>query len=316
MHNCRICGSHEKLQYLDIRERQLNRGEMFQYMYCPRCKTLQLDTPVKDMSRYYEGYYSFGMKNRRMKLPKFMVKPVLGLVMKDMWKNVYPNRLVNRLAHTSLSIFNSGAQFTDRVLDVGGGNGILASFLKKNGFEDVTCIDLYADTPAYDNINFRKCTVMDIDDCEKYDLILMNWAFEHMDNPHEVLGKVKTILSRKGLCLIKIPVLGNEAWNRYRENWTGIDAPRHYFLYSPHTVEWMCGEHGLKVHKVLFHSDYDFLFLSKMYQCSSLSLSDIHQEFQKLPGKKKRWYRKLSKSLDDKKQGDTAWFYIRHTQGG
>ncbi len=120
MHNCRICGSREKLQFLNIRERQLNQGDVFQYMYCPGCKTLQLDTPVKDMSRYYEGYYSFDMKNKRMKLPKFIVKPVLGLVMKDIWKNVYPNRLVNRLAHTSLSVFNTGAHFTDRVLDVGG----------------------------------------------------------------------------------------------------------------------------------------------------------------------------------------------------
>ena len=167
-------------------------------------------------------------------------------------------------------------------------------------FNDVTCIDLYADTPAYDNLDFRKCTVMDIDDHEKYDLILMNWAFEHMDHPHEILEKVKFILSQKGLCLIKIPVLGNKAWNMYRENWTGIDAPRHYFLYSPFTLEWLCGEHGLQVEKVLFHSDYDFLFLSKMYQCSSLSLYEIHQEFQKLPGKIKNQYRKLSACLDYK----------------
>lgn len=231
--------------------------------------------------------------------------------MRNSYKNKYPGRIINKICFTSLNIYNTGVKFTDRVLDIGGGNGVLASFLKKNGFKDVTCIDLFCEKPLVNNIKYYQCELTDLPD-EQYDFIMMNCSFEHMDNPHEILEKTRRVLSDNGVCLIKIPVIGkNEAWRLYGVNWVNLDAPRHCFLYSPEGMYSLCKQHGLRVEKVMFHSAYDFLYQSQMYAETELSLCEIQDLFSKVNRKeRKRLYRK-GRRLDAEGKGDHAWFYIK-----
>ena len=45
---CRICGNAKKNKLYEIRERQLKNGDIFQYLYCNQCGTLQLNDKIKN----------------------------------------------------------------------------------------------------------------------------------------------------------------------------------------------------------------------------------------------------------------------------
>ncbi len=313
MAQCRICGNRQFLKFYNVKERQLNEGEQFRYLLCPKCRTMQLDQNVKHMERYYgKEYYSFHRKSPRMHLPKAAVKPVLHISSQGFgWRgNLF--RLFAKTAVLSKSVYASKANFYDSIIDVGGGNGLLASFLKKNGFLDVTCIDKFCSEPLTDKIKFRQCGIEDLSDEKKYDLILFESSFEHMEHPHEVIEKIRKILSKDGKCLIKIPVMDSKAWSIYRENWYQIDAPRHYFLYSVRALRWMCKQHGLKVNKVIYFSGSGQFFTSKWYHDSDLSFQEINQKYTELSWQEKRKYELMARQADESHTGDTAWFYISH----
>ena len=186
------------------------------------------------------------------------------------------------------------------------------SFLRKNGYKNVTCIDLFCKNSMYSNIKFINCSITDLDDDEKFDIITMNSSFEHMNNPHEVLNKVNQLLNNNGLCLIKIPIDGNEAWKRYKENWFQIDAPRHYFLYLPKAMRIMCEKHGLTVENILYYSGNKQFFISKMYKDSDMNFKEAIAAFNALPKREKVKYEKEAEFADKQKKGDVAWFYIKH----
>lgn len=313
MYQCKICGNGKSLNFYNVKERQINRGETFRYVLCPKCMTLQIDQSLNEISQYYDdNYYSFHLNSKKMCIPRIFVKPIITASAKGLRG---PGGDIPKLIRKiGLSIYGTGVKFDDKILDVGGGNGFEVSFLKKNGFSDVTCIDKFCKKPAFSNIKFKQCEITQLNDNEKFRLIMFNSSFEHMDNPHEVLEKVKSILDDNGVCLIKIPVFGNIAWDLYKENWYQIDAPRHYFLYSEKTIKYLCKSHGLKIAKIFYNSGAGQFFISKYYRDTDLSLEEINRKFIELPRNRRRAYSKFAKIADLENAGDEAWFYIHHSE--
>ena len=64
----------------------------------------------------------------------------------------------------------------------------------------------------------------------QYDFIMLNHVFEHMDDPVETLQKLYQLLKPNSYLLIRTPVMGTYSWNKYQENWMGLDAPRHIII--------------------------------------------------------------------------------------
>lgn len=311
MSKCEICGNKKGIKEYQVRERQLNKGESFKYIYCPKCSTLQLAEEISDMAGYYgKNYYSFHFKSKRYSIPGIIVKPVLKLSSLGIWGKDIP-RTLGRCANLSFSLYGTRTKFNDRILDVGAGNGFLASFLAKNGYRHITAIDLFCDKSPFHNIRFLNCEICDLGDDESYDLIMFNSSFEHMKNPHEVFEKARTLLSDRGTLLIKVPVISAMAWKKYGIFWYQIDAPRHYFLYSPKSMNYLCKMHGLKIYKVMHYSGEKQEFISKCYKETQMSFSDALDAYSDLNFYEKIRWRRTARNLDRKGNGDTAWFYIR-----
>ena len=53
MNECKICKNAKNNELYYIKERQLNEGNIFEYLYCCRCGTLQLNETVEDISHFY-----------------------------------------------------------------------------------------------------------------------------------------------------------------------------------------------------------------------------------------------------------------------
>ncbi len=81
---CRICGNAKKNKLYEIRERQLNNGDIFQYLYCNQCGTLQLNDKIKNMGDFYKDcYYSFHLKSTKRKIPQLFMKWRMLFILHD-----------------------------------------------------------------------------------------------------------------------------------------------------------------------------------------------------------------------------------------
>ena len=125
----------------------------------------------------------------------------------------------------------------------------------------------------------KSCQITDLSSRPQYELITMNSSFEHMNNPREVLSKVKELLSNNGLCLIKIPLMGL-AFELYHENWYQIDAPRHYYLYTVKAMRILCEEVGLEIKSIMYDSTGGQFYISEEYRETDLDLQEIISRYQ------------------------------------
>lgn len=103
------------------------------------------------------------------------------------------------------------------ILDVGAGSGELVEALFSLGYKRIEGIEpfLQADIENDKGWKIRKAFITDLDDERKFDLIMLHHSFEHMENPKEVLEKIKVLLSPKGKCIIRIPVCDSYAFEHY-----------------------------------------------------------------------------------------------------
>ena len=226
---CRICGCSDGLKSFDVKERQLNKGDSFKYILCPKCGCLQLADDVDNMSSFYgESYYSFNVSSEDKTLT-FFDKAASRLLPR---LNHIPVLVRMAFKRTGLIILQSTRiSRAGSIVDVGGGAGQFSHKLARLGFRDVSTIDLYCKSSPYTDIHFYSCSLMDIENDKKYDLITFQDSFEHMNNPLEILVKAGKLIKAGGVIAIQIPIVGL-AWEVYSTNDYCINALRHYFIYS------------------------------------------------------------------------------------
>ena len=64
-HRCKICGNIDGNIIYNVKERILNKGDVFAYLHCAHCGTLMLNEPIEDMSRWYAPDYNPFIKRRQ-----------------------------------------------------------------------------------------------------------------------------------------------------------------------------------------------------------------------------------------------------------
>lgn len=309
---CKICGNTKNHKLYNVKERRLNEGEYFQYLYCSECGTLQLNEKVEDLGRYYgDNYYSsfYGGAPKKKYLPMIFRKCCSKFITNcTFW---LPTMLEGFLRYkvSPFLLYGTKVKLNSAILDVGGGDGRWLSSLSRWGFTNLTCIDKFCPDSPHTSINFIQCDFQDMDASKQYDCIIFNHSFEHMQEPRQVLAKVKKLLRTNGVCLIRIPVCECEAWNMYKEHWYQIDAPRHYFLYTERALRKLCAEFDLQICKVIYDSGLSQLLTSEYYKNTNLSLKEIQEKTKQ----QEKSYKKIRNQLNKSGRGDQAAFYIRHS---
>lgn len=105
-----------------------------------------------------------------------------------------------------------------KVLDLGLGHGIVANILSKyfsdylvlDGSEDI--INKYKNEHPDSKARIQQTFFEDFKSDEQYDLIVMGFILEHVDNPLKILALYKKFLSDDGKIIIAVP--NAEAMNR------------------------------------------------------------------------------------------------------
>jgi SAM-dependent methyltransferase len=263
--SCKICGNDTGNAIIHTMERMLGLGDPFDYLECSACGCVQLIDIPFDMQRYYprDTYYSFQGKQELDRSPSSF-STWIRRIQADY--KIYDKRKLLGwlccLGYTTPGIYHYlrkiNVQYDTSILDLGCGNGELLFRLREIGFRDLTGADPFLDKEIRaPGINILKSDVFGLSG--KYDLIMMNHSFEHMDEPVAVLKKVYDLLANKGCLMIRVPVSDAYCWQKYREYWASLDAPRHFYIYSTRSMGILASQTGFFIRELL-HDGTAFQF--------------------------------------------------------
>jgi predicted SAM-dependent methyltransferase len=312
---CKVCGNASDNRIYKVKEMRLGLREEFKYYQCSACDCLQLENVPKNMNAYYpENYYSFSQ-------PTYKGNKIKNFLMKKRDRNVLENsnnilfNLLNKLKPVDnliQTLSNTNFQRDWKILDVGSGIGSKLWPLTNAGY-NITGIDPYlSENTMYRNgLHIHKTDIFGANN--KYNFIMLNHVFEHIQNPEEVLKKIHELLLPKGQCMIRVPVIPNYAWEKYQTNWVQIDAPRHFFIHSIKSMQLLTQYLGFEISKIIYDSTALQFIGSELYERDiPLSEGDFRMDRnnQYFSLEQLKQYQELASELNKQQNGDQAAFIL------
>jgi SAM-dependent methyltransferase len=290
---CTICQNQEHNQILEAREMMIGLREPFRYLVCRSCGAVQLLDAPADMARFYAaGYYSFSQAPTAEQAPLFAE-------MAEQFIKTYLKRLPGNA----------------RVLDVGCGAGHLVYGLAELGYQSVG-IDpfLGAEQSFANGAQLLQCDLHHLPDEPSWDVILFNHSFEHLFDQRETLLRARSLLTQRGMLIVRMPTVSSYAWETYGRDWVALDAPRHTVLHSQASLGLLAGQTGLRVRATLYDSS-EFQFIgSEQYQRDIPLYGDdsylVNPERSPFSAADIDLFRQHALQLNQQQRGDTAAFYL------
>ena len=287
----------------------------FSYFECSKCGCLQIAEIPQNMEKYYSSnYYSFQKITHRNFLKRLLVTKrdqyVLfktGTIGKLLSKK-YPNDVLELISKSNINI-------ESRVLDVGCGSGGLLFLLKSLGMRNLVGVDPYVREEIKEqNIRILKATIHVLPDEQKFDLVVFNHSFEHIPDQLATLSKACGMLSKSGVCLLRIPLKTDHIWNLYGIDWVQIDAPRHFFIHTMRSLRHLADKAELLIKDVVFDSTEFQFWGSEQYKKdipltaeNSYAVSPRKSIF---TPRQIAEFKKIAGDLNKTNRGDQAVFYL------
>lgn len=304
------------MESLSVREMMFGTREEFDYFRCGNCHCLQLAAIPENIGDYYSrDYYSFKKledlspdllaRLKRRFLYPHMTRSKLG------WSDGIGRILLNFGAGPPLQHwfeYLEGPLPLDLpVLDVGCGSGEDLLGLRNCGFSCLLGVDPYLDESIryQTGLEIRKCVLSEL--IGSFGLITMHHVFEHLEDPVGTLSAARNLLSKNGQILIRIPLSDSVAFEKYRENWVQLDAPRHITLQTRNSMEHLAKNAGLKIVKVAYDSSAFQFVGSERYLVDIPLMGESDFEF---PPERLAFYKDEAARLNRLEKGDQAAFVM------
>jgi 2-polyprenyl-3-methyl-5-hydroxy-6-metoxy-1,4-benzoquinol methylase len=229
---CPFCRTPDQWRPHYAKEMMFGRGQRFEYRECLTCGSLWLadQLTAEELESYYgPQYYSYAQRHDN-KITAWLLKRRDRSELGD-WNAIgwavaqrRPNNMARMIATLKLPP-------NARIVDVGCGGGWLLDRLAAR-FTNLIGVDPYVerDQMSASGVAIRRGHLEDLS--EAFDLIMFHHAMEHAADPIAELAVVRRHLRPGGRCLIRIPTVSSEAWDRYGVDWVQLDAPRHLAIPS------------------------------------------------------------------------------------
>ncbi|MCI0708350.1 MAG: class I SAM-dependent methyltransferase [Ignavibacteriae bacterium] len=311
---CSICGNVAGNVLYKAKETMFGTGELFDYFQCSKCHCLQLREIPEDLSRYYQSdYYSLANNPSKENI-------VLGFLRsfrsdQALKKTFIGSYLLSRFPNKALeALTRMPVEKTTRILDVGCGTGSLIYRLGEIGFTNVEGIDPFiASDIHYENgVVIHKQELAQL--TSSWDIIMLFDSFEHMPTPANVLQKIFSLLSPRGICVITIPTVSSYAWEYYKTDWIQLDAPRHFFLHSIESLRLLARQTGFHIRQIVYDSnDFQFWGSEQLQQRIALFSELSYAQNPKKSSYNRRQIMQLRKKADQlnrENRGDHLAIYL------
>lgn len=150
-------------------------------------------------------------------------------------KFLYERMILQREINKAKKMINK-AQPT--LLDIGCGGGWTTSVWKKHGF-DVTGLEPSATRSKLAHDHYHILVIQNhiegFQPDKTYDVIILRHVLEHIEDPLNLLKKIKEWLSKDGILIIVIPNINSIGRYLFKEHWEWI-LPWHLHFFKPKTL--------------------------------------------------------------------------------
>ena len=244
---CRYCHSTQETNFLAT-ERMLGLGGEFNYASCHSCGSIQLLTIPEDLSSYYpSNYYSFS-----------------SLLPSGLLRNLLKKIRIRAYFATGLKFFSPPfggywlkklhLKFTDRIADVGCGNGQLLYELHVSGFKDLHGFDPFLESESQLGTGLKLWNKEFGQTDLYFDVVMLHHSFEHMADPEQVLKTCYERLNPGGMLLVRCPVTDSAVWKEKGSLWVQLDPPRHLTIPSTKGFVAVAERCGFENQEIIFDS--------------------------------------------------------------
>lgn len=299
-YRCHYCHSTEHQTFLAT-ERMLGLGGEFTYATCTACGSVQLVTIPKDHGPYYPSdYYSLGRLQPSGTLRNFLKKIRMRAFLATGHSFFAP-----RFGGYWLKKLRP--KLTDRIADVGCGNGQLLYELHVSGFVEGHGFDPYLEKTEQiaSGLKLWKQELAQTD--LKFDVVMLHHSFEHLADPEAVLNTCFDRLNPGGRLLVRCPVTDAEQWKTKQALWVQLDAPRHLSIPSTHGFMLAAKRAGFVLQEILFDSTgFQFWGTALYEKGEKLDRSKINTHFS--PQQLREW-EQLALQYNKEGKGDQACFF-------
>lgn len=162
------------------------------------------------------------------------------------------DRLMNIRASYYLSLLR-GTGHMPRVLDIGCAEGRLLKSLMENGCQ---CWGVehknYPESRflCSDRISYLKGGLEGAELQEKsFDLIFMWHVLEHLDNPHDIIGRAYNLLAENGLLVIAVPNFSSTEAGLFKQSWFHLDIPWHKYHFTEKAMKYLAAKNNFVIKK-------------------------------------------------------------------
>jgi SAM-dependent methyltransferase len=288
LEKCPVCQSKDTKFFFSSPDRLHNVSGEFSYHQCNFCQTVFQNPMIipEDLHLVYvTDYYthtSSGNKKESLaveseeittqdissKIRKAIISEVLHTPNRGIWK------LVGKFA-TQFRFLRERAFFVSNIaphyqaldemlprnpdkikgLEIGCGSGDLLYTLQKTGWE-MEAVE-WDPTAAKKASEKNKCNIWIGDFREidlpknKYDLIVLNHVFEHLNSPVQALQRIYDLLAPNGRIVLIYPNPYSIDAKKFKEFWMPWETPRHLVFPSQDAIKYMVKTVGnLKLYKM------------------------------------------------------------------
>jgi len=282
---CRICDTQDFHPTYTGCEMMFGTRELFEYFQCNQCQCLQIsDIPLNLGSYYPNDYYSLVQKKEKE-------NPIKNFILKQRFRNAifdkgykinkilsyfiampefiidYKHNIVNLLKSSSITNYDA------RFLDIGcGHSSAWLNALSVMGFKNLFGIDPYiGKDKKHGKVKILKKDLIDLEG--EFDLITMHHSLEHISDQKLTISLASKLLSKNGTLIIRIPTVSSYVWEKYKEKWVEMDAPRHLYLHSKTSIELLIKQADLEIFREIPEA-IDFEFYGSEQYKRNIHLTD------------------------------------------
>jgi SAM-dependent methyltransferase len=272
---CPLCNN-PNLENMFPKEMMYGTRVEYTYSKCNKCVILFFNDNVdEDNDQYKDNYYSFRVNNTsiferiRLSIYHLSVKGSLG---KFLFLNAFFERLIDENSAKAISGIIENSK---KVLDIGCGSGeLLRSLSKIYPDKNFLGIDpfLTSDIVYSDSCKIYKKDIFSFNE-SNFDLIMLNHSFEHMESPLDILQQIYDRLAQNGIIVLRIPVCDSYLFNHFKEDWVQLDAPRHKYIFSNNSINFLLEKIGFNL-VFNFSDSRPFSFIASKGYSKNLSIRE------------------------------------------
>jgi len=262
---CAICGTDGERLYSGLTDRLFGAPGSWTMKRCkaPACGLLWLDPrpTEEDVGKAYRTYYTHQTASPRPTLPRRLYWSVRDSVLQrklgyELSITPGPARLlaaVGRLhpgGHAALeaSVMSLAAPAAgSNLLDVGCGSGQFLLRMRQLGWKvrGVDTDPVAVEQATQQGIDVLLGDLSKVNLGERFDVITLAHVIEHSHDPVDLLRRCLGLLNHRGRLVMTTPNTASWGHRTFREDWRGLEPPRHLHIFNPSNMEHALLQAGL-----------------------------------------------------------------------